>query len=236
MATISCSTFHRPCVTSPSFQRGFLGRSRVSKGARAPATNRRTAFKVMAAAEKTVLVPVGNGSEEMEAVIIVDVLRRAGAQVTVASVEPDLTVTCSRGIMLEADACITECANEEYDLIALPGGMPGAERLRDNRELHELLSAQCSSDRLCAAICASPAVVLEPKGFLKGKKATSHPAFVEKLSDQSSADDRVVVDGKLTTSRGPGTAFEFALTLVEHLYGKEAMESVAGPMVMYNHQ
>lgn len=181
---------------------------------------------------KRVLVPIGHGSEEMEAVITIDVLRRAGAEVTVASVEPSLEVTCARNVRLVADALIDECASETWDLIALPGGMPGAERLRDSDLLIKLLKAQRNGERFLAAICATPAVALEPKGFLAGSKATAHPAFSDRLSDTSAVDRRVVVDGKLTTSRGPGTAFEFALSLVGQLYGEEKMMEVARPMVM----
>jgi protein deglycase len=182
---------------------------------------------------RRVLVPIGTGSEEMEAVIVIDVLRRAGAQVTVASVEPSLDVVCSRNVKLVADRLINDCVPESWDLIALPGGMPGAERLRDSRPLLDLLDKQRSADKPIAAICATPAVALEHHGFLKGYKATAHPAFVDKLSDGSEADRRVVSDAALTTSRGPGTAFEFALALVKRLYGEEKMREVAGPMVMY---
>lgn len=89
-----------------------------------------------------------------------------------------------------------------------------------------------TDDKLLAAMCASPAVVLESQGFLKGKKATAHPAFVSKLSDQTKIEQRVVTDGKIMTSRGPGTAFEFALAMVAALYGPEKAKEVAGPMVL----
>jgi len=194
------------------------------------------ASSVMAAAAGSnpkVLIPVGTGTEEMEAVIVIDVLRRAGADVVVASVEDSLQVTCSRGVKLTADAMIDDAAKYQYDLIAMPGGMPGAERLRDSAVLEALVKDQKEGGRLLAAICATPAVFLEAKGMLAGQKATCHPGFSSKLSDQSAVESRVVVDGKLTTSRGPGTAFEFALSLVNQLYGREKMESVAGPMVMY---
>lgn len=115
----------------------------------------------------------------------------------------------------------------------MQGGMPGAERLRDSQTVVDLLDKQRSADKPFAAICATPAVALEHHGFLKGKKATAHPAFSGKLTDGSEAERRVVADGKLTTSRGPGTAFEFALALVKQLYGEEKMREVAGPMVMY---
>lgn len=116
----------------------------------------------------------------------------------------------------------------------LQGGMPGAERLRDSEPLFDLLDKQAAAGKLHAAICATPAVALETRGFLKGKKATVHPAFADKLGDASEVSKRVVVDHMLTTSRGPGTAFEFALSLVKQLYGEERMKEVAGPMVMYD--
>eukprot|EP00210_Caulerpa_lentillifera_P007349 g7025.t1 len=182
--------------------------------------------------EKTVLVPVANGTEEMEAVIIIDVLRRAGSKVTVASVEDQLEVTCSRGVKLVADKSIQDCSLESYDLIALPGGMPGATRLYECSTLVKMMITQKEQDKLHGAICAAPAVFLEPLGFLKQKKATAHPAFVQQLTDASAAESPVVIDGKLVTSRGPGTAFSFALALVKELYGEEKMQSVANPMVL----
>lgn len=112
------------------------------------------------------------------------------------------------------------------------GGMPGAERLRDSPALMSLLHSQADSGKLYAAICATPAVALEPNGFLKGKRATAHPAFSGQLSNQEAVNERVVVDGKLVTSRGPGTAFDFALALVKALYGEEKAREVAGPMVL----
>lgn len=196
-------------------------------------TLRSTTHKTMASA-KRVLVPIGTGSEEMEAVIVIDVLRRAGADVVVASVETALEVNCSRGVKIVADKLIDDVVTEHFDLIALPGGMPGAERLRDSEALIGLLDKQAAAGKAHAAICATPAVALEPHGFLKGKKSTAHPAFTDKLVDNSEAQRRVVADGVLTTSRGPGTAFEFALALVKQLYSEEKMEEIAGPMVMYD--
>ncbi|KAL0036601.1 hypothetical protein WJX79_002168 [Trebouxia sp. C0005] len=169
-------------------------------------------------ATKKVLVPLGNGTEEMEAVTIIDVMRRAGATVTVASVESDLTVKCSRDVKIVADELISHAAERQFDLIVLPGGAPGSEALKQSNDLRDLLKQQQSNDKPYAAMCAAPAVVLEAHGLLKGKKATAHPAFVSKLTDSSAAEQRVVVDGNLVTSRGPGTALEFALALVEQLY------------------
>jgi 4-methyl-5(b-hydroxyethyl)-thiazole monophosphate biosynthesis len=180
---------------------------------------------------KSVLVPIADGNEEIEAVTIIDVLRRAGADVTVASVN-DLQITASRGVKLVADCRIDACADRLFDLVVLPGGMPGAEHLRDNPILAQILDHQHARGALYAAICASPAVVFEPHGLLQGRQATAHPAFVDQLKDPSSASSRVVVDGNCVTSRGPGTAMEFALTLVGLLFGKAKRDEVAAPMVI----
>ena len=182
--------------------------------------------------DKTVLVPVADGSEELEAVAIIDVLRRAGATVTVASVTGARQITASRGVVIVADALIEACAERAYDLVVLPGGIPGAEHLRDCAVLTRMLQRQHQQKRLVGAICASPAVVLEHHGLLAGRQATCHPGFVDRLTARDRVDARVVVDGNYLTSRGPGTAVEFALTLVERLYGKDKMEAVATPMVV----
>eukprot|EP01024_Parvocaulis_polyphysoides_P064870 TRINITY_DN7553_c0_g2_i2.p2 TRINITY_DN7553_c0_g2~~TRINITY_DN7553_c0_g2_i2.p2 ORF type:complete len:249 (+),score=33.57 TRINITY_DN7553_c0_g2_i2:35-748(+) len=185
-------------------------------------------------AQKNVLVPIADGSEEMEAVIMIDVLRRAGANVTVASVSEHKEVICSRKVQLVADKLIADVVNQQYDLIALPGGMPGADHLQKNAQLTEMLNIQKNEGRLWAAICASPAVVLQGNDMLGNMKCTSHPNFQSRLQNQDHVGERVVVDGTLVTSQGPGTAFEFALQLIKQLYGEEKMMQIAGPMVMYD--
>ncbi len=178
---------------------------------------------------KKVLVPIADGSEELEAVTIIDILRRAGADVTAASVDgPE--ITASQGVKLVADRLIAECADDTYDLIALPGGMPGAEHLRDCDQLVRMLKDQRESGRLYAAICASPAVVFQPHGLLEGKKATCHPGRVDTLENKDAAVEPVVVDGNCITAQGPGTALTFSLKLVELLFGKEKEKEVAGPL------
>ena len=179
---------------------------------------------------RKVLVPIADGSEEIEAVCIIDVLRRAGALVTVASVD-GLQITGSRGVKLVADRLISDCS-DAYDLIALPGGMPGAEHLRDSKELAVMLRLQKQEGRLYAAICASPAVVFEHHGLLDQRRATCHPSFVHLLQNREAVDSRVVVAGECVTSRGPGTALEFALKLVELLYGVDKARDVAEPMLV----
>jgi 4-methyl-5(b-hydroxyethyl)-thiazole monophosphate biosynthesis len=176
---------------------------------------------------------MAHGSEEMELVIVVDVLRRAGANVTLASVERELTCTCSRGVKVQADCALDDVSGEQFALIALPGGMPGATHLSQCKTLMTMLEQQMAVDgRVVAAMCASPGVVLAPRGWLDSTAATAHPAFVKDLPSDASANGRVVIDGDIITSRGPGTAIEFALALVEKLFGAEKAREVAGPMVL----
>ncbi len=179
---------------------------------------------------KKVLVPIADGVEEIEAVCIIDVLRRAGAEVTVAAVD-NLEVTAARGVRLVADCRLADCAAERFDLIALPGGLPGAEHLRDCAVLTGLLRDQAQQNRLYAAICAAPAVVLQHHGLLAGRRAICHPALADRLDPATDPGARVVVDGNCVTSQGPGTALEFALELVARLFGPERAETVAGPML-----
>ncbi len=177
---------------------------------------------------KKVLVAIADGTEELEAVTIIDVLRRAKADVTVASVGAK-QVTASRAVNLVADALISECIGNTYDLIALPGGMPGAEHLRDSSQLADMLKAQADSGRLYAAICASPAVALKPHRLLKDKKATCYPSLHSELDNPQQ--EKVVVDGNCITSQGPATALEFALKLVELLFDKQKSQEIAKAML-----
>jgi len=180
---------------------------------------------------KKVLIPIANGSEEIEAVCTIDVLRRAGADVTVASVEDSQQVTASRGVKLVADCLIADCADATFDLIAVPGGMPGAEHLRDSATLTRLLLAQQKAGRLYAAICAAPVVVLQHHGLLQGRQATCHPSVAGQLRSPQAMEQRVVADGPCITSRAPGTAIEFALELVEALYGADKAVQVGEHML-----
>eukprot|EP00522_Entomoneis_paludosa_P010559 CAMPEP_0172450910 /NCGR_PEP_ID=MMETSP1065-20121228/9098_1 /TAXON_ID=265537 /ORGANISM="Amphiprora paludosa, Strain CCMP125" /LENGTH=188 /DNA_ID=CAMNT_0013202757 /DNA_START=256 /DNA_END=822 /DNA_ORIENTATION=+ len=185
---------------------------------------------------KRVLVPIADGSEEIETTCITDTLVRFGASVTIASVKPDGTLLCkmSRGIQVQADTTIEEAVKEEWDLVALPGGMPGAEHLRDSKPLVDLLRKQKESGKLYGAICAAPAVVLATHGLIpEGGSATCYPApgFREKLASAESNED-VVVSDNMTTSQGPATAVDFALQLGEHLYGKGKRDEIAKGMLV----
>jgi 4-methyl-5(b-hydroxyethyl)-thiazole monophosphate biosynthesis len=177
----------------------------------------------------TALVTIADGIEELEAVTIIDVLRRASTEVTVASVG-ELQVTASRGVNLAADCIIGDCKEKTFDLIVLPGGLPGAEHLRDCTILIDMLKKQKQSGKLFAAICASPAVALAPHGLLDDKQATGYPSLQDKLPN--TATERVVVDGNCITSQGPGTALEFAIELVRQLFDDTKARQVAEPMLI----
>ncbi|EOY13225.1 Class I glutamine amidotransferase-like superfamily protein isoform 2 [Theobroma cacao] len=167
----------------------------------------------------------------LKVIIIIDILRRAKANVVVASVGDNLEILASRKVKLVADMLLDEAAKLSYDLIVLPGGLGGAQAFANSDKLVNLLKKQMQSNKPYGAICASPALVLEPHGLLKGKKATAFPAMCNKLSDQSFIDNRVVVDGNLITSRGPGTAMEFALGIVEKFFGRQKALELAKVML-----
>ena len=175
------------------------------------------------------LVPVANGVEDIETVTIIDVLRRAQIEVTVASIERETTVTCARGCKLIADTTLNEVKKETFELIAVPGGSQGAAALGKNRALIEMLKANRSNRRWYAAICAAPALVLAQNDLLEGKRATCYPNFKDQLPRYIEAP--VVVDGHCITSQGPGTALAFALKLVELTVGEDKSRKVAESMI-----
>lgn len=185
---------------------------------------------------RQVLVPIADGCEEIEAVTIIDTLRRAGTQVTVASCQTDgsLMITASRGVILHADCHISSQEESTFHLIAVPGGMPGAENLRDCPHLTKLLKTQQTAGKWYAAICAAPAVVLSTHGLLDNVRATCYPAFFEQLEGALvQPATPVVVDDKkrVITAQGPGSSLDFSFKLIDALYGKEAYRPIAKQMV-----
>ncbi len=182
--------------------------------------------------DQKILIPLAEGFEMLEALSIVDVFRRAGVHVDLAAVGDDLLVTSSHQVKVMADLFLAQCLDKNYDLIVLPGGIPGAENLQKSKILTELLKKQNRENKLYGAICAAPALVLEPHGLLQGKNATCHPGFVEKLSSQSHVGERVVVDKNCVTSKGAGTSIEFALELLAIIMGEEKRKSVAKGMAL----
>lgn len=177
------------------------------------------------ATAKTVLVPLAEGFEDTEAIPMISILRRAGATVTVASLG-DTMVASAQQVTVHADTKLSDCADKTYDLIVLHGGMPAAVNLRDSELLKEMLIEQNRQGRHYGAICASSVVVLHAHGLLEGKQATCYPSMAEQLSDPSAAKQRVVVDKNCITSQGPGTTMEFAITLVEVLFGEGKAEQL----------
>jgi 4-methyl-5(b-hydroxyethyl)-thiazole monophosphate biosynthesis len=175
------------------------------------------------------LVPVANGVEDIETVTIIDVLRRAQFEVTVASIEHDLTVTMAKGCKLTADSTINEVKKETFDLVAVPGGSQGAAALAKNKVLLEKLKDNRANRRWYAGICAAPAMVFAPHDLLEGKRATCFPAFKDQLPRW--IDAPVVVDGHCITSQGPGTSLAFALKLVELIQGEDKARKIAESMI-----
>lgn len=186
---------------------------------------------------KTCLLVVANGSEEIEAISIADVLRRAKTiEVTVASIGDSRRVVCSRKCVLEADALFKDVCSRVYDCIALPGGLGGAQAFAECVELIEMLREQKKSGRIVAAICASPALVLAPNGLIEeNEDATCYPSFINDKLPRAArhGSQPVVVSGRtLVTSRGPGTSLAFAVKLVEILCGEEISKEVSEGLLL----
>ncbi len=172
----------------------------------------------------SVLVPLAQGCEELEAVTIVDLLRRAGVSVVTAGLD-DQPVTASRGTVLLPDTTLEKALHQEFDMVVLPGGLPGADHLDDDPRIGDLLKKMVQTHRYVAAICAAPKV-LANNGLLAGKKVTSFPGALDAFDDLDYCAAAVVQDGKVITSRGPGTAMDFALALIENLVGKQRRTEV----------
>lgn len=174
----------------------------------------------------SVLVPLAQGCEELEAVTIIDLLVRAGVEVVTAGLEEG-PVTASRGVVLLPQMTLEQALERDYDMVVLPGGMPGASNLENDLRLRELLRTMAVDGKFTAAICAAPRV-LASAGVLSGKRATSYPGHLDQmdLPDVEYRQEAVVQDGKVITSRGPGTAMDFALHLVEQLVGREKRNEV----------
>ncbi len=165
-----------------------------------------------------VLVPLAQGCEEIEAVTVIDILRRAGVEVISASLN-NQPILASRGVALLADVMLDSVAHDHFDMIVLPGGQPGSDNLKADPRIITLLQKMAQQGKYLAAICAAPSVMASA-GLLDGRQATSFPGALDKFPQIIRQTAAVVEDGKLITSRGPGTAMDFALTLVERLVGK----------------
>jgi len=179
-----------------------------------------------------VLVPLAQGCEELEAVTIIDLLRRANIEVVTAGLTAE-PVKASRGVVLVPDTTLERAvAADGLDMIALPGGLPGADNLGNSHLLVETLKRFAGEGRFVAAICAAPRV-LAKAGLLNGKRATAYPGFIDgdEFPEIDYTGAAVEVDGRITTSRGPGTAMDFALALIEQLTDRKTRDLVEEKLV-----
>lgn len=178
----------------------------------------------------SVLIPLAQGCEELEAVTLIDLLRRADIEVVTAGLD-DGPITASRGVRLIPDTSLDEALEGEYDMVVLPGGQPGTDNLNADPRIQALLKRMSAAGRYTAAICAAPKV-LAHAGLLEGKAATGFPGGIETMAIPGlrHSEEAVVVDGRVITSRGPGTAMDFALQLIETLKGRAVRERVEAPL------
>lgn len=176
---------------------------------------------------KRACVLLADGFEEIEALTPVDYLRRAGVDVTILGVGKKI-VKGSRGVSVETDRDFEDVAGDAFDAVIVPGGMPGAKNLAENQGVVDFIHRHFAQRRLVAAICAAPAVVLHGAcGILADKRFTGYPGTETQVTGAHFSPGRVVIDGNLITSRGPGTAGEFAIAIAASLAGETAANAVA---------
>ena len=177
-----------------------------------------------------VLIPIADGSEEMETVILADIFRRAGWDVTLAGIQGEGPITASRGVQLVPDALWEELDLLSYDLLVLPGGLGGTEALCDNDGVQETLRIFDIEELWIGALCAAP-LALHTAGILENRAFTCYPGTEEKMGREDRSDEPIVRDGHIVTSQGPGTAIPFALKLVDLIDGANAAEQIASSII-----
>lgn len=178
---------------------------------------------------KTALVLFASGSEELEAVTLINILRRAGVTVTLAGLTSG-ALRGARGVMIQPDTTLDAVLHDSFDMLVLPGGQPGTRNLRSDTRVSKLAQQMFQQGRYLAAICAAPSV-LAAAGLLSGKSATCFPTCLDEFPDVNLQTSAIVEDGNLLTSRGPGTAMDFALLLAERLVGKSKRDEVEAGLV-----
>ena len=179
---------------------------------------------------KKACVFLAPGFEEVEGLTVVDLLRRAGVELTMVSIEDTKAIAGSHGIQVEADKLLDEMEYGDQDLLVLPGGMPGTLNLKNCDKLLAILHSFHKEGKKIAAICAAP-TVFGHMGILDGKKATCYPGCEDGLGKAEYLEENVVIDGNITTSRGVGTAIDFALSLIAQLYGQAKADEIAASIV-----
>ncbi len=181
----------------------------------------------------SVLIPLAQGCEDLEAVTIIDLLRRAEFAVTTAGLESALTpIKASRGTNLLPDTSLDKALKTNYDMLVLPGGLPGADHLNNDPRIIKLIQQMAAEDKYTCAICAAPRA-LAHAGILQGKRATSYPGTLDRMeiSGMTYTGEAVTIDGKIITARGPGVAIDFTLALIEALAGNELKQQVEAPLL-----
>lgn len=176
---------------------------------------------------KKAYIFLANGHEEVEALMVVDLLRRAGIQISTVSITGSKMVTSSHNVTYEADLLFSEVEGTMADLVVLPGGLPGTTNLLEFKPLMDMVSAHHEAGRLVAAICAAPSILAE-LGICK--RGTSYPGFGTKIADY--VEEPVVVDGNVITGRGLGAAIDFGLTLIELLEDEQKAKAISAA-IMY---
>lgn len=177
-----------------------------------------------------IAVFMATGFEEIEGLTVVDLCRRAGIEVDMVSVTTENFVTGSHGIAIQTDKRLSELTWSEYDMLVLPGGMPGTKNLEACEELMEHVEDFCRKEKWIGAICAAP-TVFGHRGLLQGRKACCYPEMEGELLGAKVSMDAVSVDGRIITSRGMGTAIEFGLAIIENLISKEKADKLASAIV-----
>ncbi len=180
---------------------------------------------------KRIALILAHGFEEVEAVTPIDILRRGGIDVVIAGIG-DNKIIGSHGISIECDTTIGQIDAVDFDGVVIPGGLTGANNISESEEAGRFIESIYQNKKIVAAICASPSIVLSPLKVLDGKKSTGYPGFENGFSEfVELKTDKVVVDGNIITSKGPGTAADFSFAILEYLVGQEKAESVAKAML-----
>ncbi|MFA7405994.1 MAG: DJ-1 family glyoxalase III [Pelobacteraceae bacterium] len=177
-----------------------------------------------------VLIPLAHGFEEIEALTVIDILRRAEIEVVLAGLLPG-PVTGAHNISIVPDTSIEAVNASAFDMIVLPGGQPGTDNLNADPRIHKILKEFASSDKLICAICAA-SIVLAAAGLLHGKKVTCYPSYIDRLDGGIYEDRPVVSDGTIITSQGPGTAIQFGLALAARLAGRHTADGISKAMLV----
>ncbi len=181
---------------------------------------------------KKIGIFMADGCEEIEGLTVVDIVRRAGFEIKTISITGKTEVTGSHNITFQTDTVSSEVNYDELDGIVLPGGMPGTLKLGEDETVNKVIKKFAAENKLVAAICAAPSV-LGAAGILDGRKATAHPGFEEKLTGAEVVYENVAVDGNVITSRGMGTAIDFALAIAEYFTDEETVAKVVQGLVYH---